>query len=580
MKLKISNQLSLPIDVCTQTIAIVAKRRVGKTYSALVMAEEFVSASIPFVFLDPLGAAWGLRSSSNGKSDGLPVVIIGGSHGDVPLEPTAGKVIADLVVDKPGFYVIDMSLTNSNADQDRFACDFAERLYRNKEKKRDPLHLFVDEADSFAPQQTFPNQKRMLGAFEAIVRRGGIRGLGTTLITQRPAVLNKNVLTQTECLIVLQMNAPQDKKAVDDWVKDNGTQEQRDILMQSLATLKKGEAWIWSPSWLEVFQKVQIRERYTFDSSATPKHGVKVTAQKMAVVDLDWLSKEISATVERAKENDPGHLKKELSLLRTELIKEKQKYSDLEKKQAVQQPGFSETEKKLIGDAWEHSRKTLRTTEDLIVAVRQFSDLLGKLLERAVRNPRVTVSPKLKCDPPGNMNANLKAWEETAIEARLGDPGIIKDNGKLPKCERAILQVLAQYPHGRYPNQVALITGYSKNSGSFMNALSYLRSHGLITRNQPMTITEAGREASGTVEELPSGEPLQRIWLNKLPKAEREILKYLLASYPDGAVSQQVADAIGYSVNSGSFANALCKLRTLELITRGQPMRASENFFQ
>ena len=125
-------------------------------------------------------------AAADGKAEGLPVVIIGGEHGDVPLEPTAGKVIADLVVDHPGCYVVDLSSTESNAEQDRFACDFAERLYRRKNKVRTPLHLFVDEADAFAPQRPLPGQQRMLGAFEALVRRGGIRGIGTTLITQRP----------------------------------------------------------------------------------------------------------------------------------------------------------------------------------------------------------------------------------------------------------------------------------------------------------------------------------------------------------------------------------------------------------
>ena len=113
MSLKISKELSLPVDAITQTFSILAQRRVGKTYTASVMAEEFVANSLPFVVLDPTGAWWGLRSSADGKSEGLPVVIIGGDHGDVPLEPTAGKVIADMIVDHPGHYVIDLSALDS-----------------------------------------------------------------------------------------------------------------------------------------------------------------------------------------------------------------------------------------------------------------------------------------------------------------------------------------------------------------------------------------------------------------------------------------------------------------------------------
>ena len=49
MQLHISNDLSLPIEAVTQTFAILAKRRVGKTYTASVIAEEFVKALSKFL---------------------------------------------------------------------------------------------------------------------------------------------------------------------------------------------------------------------------------------------------------------------------------------------------------------------------------------------------------------------------------------------------------------------------------------------------------------------------------------------------------------------------------------------------
>lgn len=314
------NDFSIPPDLITQTIAILARKRVGKTYTASVIAEEFCKAKLPFVVLDPTGAWWGLRASSDGKAAGYPVIIIGGSHGDVPLEPTAGRVIADLVVDHPGYFVIDLSLTNSNAEQDRFATDFAEQLYRRKSRQPDPLHLFIDEADSFAPQRPFPGQQRMLGAFEAIVRRGGIRGIGVTMITQRPAILNKNVLTQTEVLIALQTTSPQDRAAVQEWVKSHGTREQQETFMNSLAGLQKGQAWIWSPAWLNVFKLVTIRARATFNSSATPEVGAAQRAPSiLAPVDLEALKGQMAATIEKAKADDPKTLKAKIAQLERDL---------------------------------------------------------------------------------------------------------------------------------------------------------------------------------------------------------------------------------------------------------------------
>ena len=91
-RLRISKEVSLPDDVVTKSVAILAQRRKGKTYTASVLAEEMVSAKLPFVALDPTGAWWGLRASADGEGPGLPVVILGGQHGDLPLERTAGPL--------------------------------------------------------------------------------------------------------------------------------------------------------------------------------------------------------------------------------------------------------------------------------------------------------------------------------------------------------------------------------------------------------------------------------------------------------------------------------------------------------
>jgi len=115
MALRISQDLALSPDFATKTAGILAQRRKGKSYTASVIAEEMVAAGIPFVALDPTGAWWGLRAGADGKGAGLSVVILGGQHGDLPLERGAGRFVADLVVEHPGFYVIDFSLFPSAA---------------------------------------------------------------------------------------------------------------------------------------------------------------------------------------------------------------------------------------------------------------------------------------------------------------------------------------------------------------------------------------------------------------------------------------------------------------------------------
>ena len=54
-----------------------------------------------------------------------------------------------------GWYVLDLGDLDTRTAERRFTTDFADRLYRRKgQPGMDfPLHLFVDEADMFVPQE-------------------------------------------------------------------------------------------------------------------------------------------------------------------------------------------------------------------------------------------------------------------------------------------------------------------------------------------------------------------------------------------------------------------------------------------
>jgi hypothetical protein len=168
----------------------------------------------------------------------------------------------------------------------------------------------LDEADAFAPQKPQHEQARLLGAVEDLVRRGRARGIGVTLISQRPAVINKNVLTQIECLIALRMTAPQDIAAIKQWIHHHGSEDEQEKVLASLPSLPRGTAWFWSPGWLKVLRKIEFRKRRTFDSSATPSPGKIVTApEQLAKVDLEALEVKLSTIIDRSKEDDPASLR-------------------------------------------------------------------------------------------------------------------------------------------------------------------------------------------------------------------------------------------------------------------------------
>ena len=61
------------------------------------------------------------------------------------------------------------------------------------------------------PRNAWPaTWPRLMGAVDDIVRCGRVKGIGVTLISQRAAVLHKDVLDQAEVLIALRMTSPRD----------------------------------------------------------------------------------------------------------------------------------------------------------------------------------------------------------------------------------------------------------------------------------------------------------------------------------------------------------------------------------
>ena len=128
--------------------------------------------------------------------------------------------------------------------------------------------------------------------------------------------------------------------------------------------------------------------------------------------------------------------------------------------------------------------------------------------------------------------------------------------------------------------QLALLAGYAVNGGGFNNYLGALRSHALIKDDaNTLAITDAGIEALGLWEPLPTGTALIDYWRGRLGKAERLILETLTQAYPDPLTKEEVAAKAGYEANGGGFNNALGRLRTLELVQGRGEIKASDNLF-
>src|SRR3990167_3157237 len=252
--------IQIPINAATKTMAVLAKRGAGKTYTAAVMAEEFYKSSIPFVVIDPIDVWYGLRVAANGKDKGLPIVVFGARNADIPLTRDMGREIARAIV-KDNVSCVISTYGMPKVAYRHLVAEFAEELLNINNRAR---HIFIEEAHEFVPQRVFGAMSKTFSAVESLVVMGRNKGLGVTLINQRAATVNKDVLTQLDTLIALRSVGPQDRKALQEWVEAHGAEGDFQEFMRSLPSLPTGEAWLWSPEWLGVFERIKIRKRETF----------------------------------------------------------------------------------------------------------------------------------------------------------------------------------------------------------------------------------------------------------------------------------------------------------------------------
>ena len=281
----------LPLSVLDERLAIVGTSGSGKTYAAKGLSERVMAGGGRVCVVDPLGVWWGLGKSADGAAPPFPVPVFGGTHGDLALDPGMGAALGRLVGTQTMACVVDVSDFGSAASRRAFMTAFTEALYA---ANTEPLHLVLDEADLWAPQRTQPDGLDLLGRVEEIVRRGRVRGFVPWLITQRPAVLHKDVLSQADILVSMKLTSSQDRAAVGRWIEGQADRAEGRRILGALPKLRRGEGWIWAPG-NGVLARVLFPRILTLDSSQTPRRDTHPgIPRRLLPVDLSAIERALA----------------------------------------------------------------------------------------------------------------------------------------------------------------------------------------------------------------------------------------------------------------------------------------------
>jgi hypothetical protein len=578
LNIKLAADLVLPADAATQTFLVVGKRGSGKSTTCVRFAEQLIKASVPIVVVDPVDRWWGLKAARDGKGPGLSVYVFGGEHADLPLQAGAGALIADTIVEHRISTVLSVKHL-SGRERGHFVAELAGRLFQ---RNREPLHVFLEEAHEVAPQQPFKGEEEMLGRVTRLWKLGRSSGLGGSAITQRPASLSKNITTQAEILIVHRMLGPQDVAAVREWIRYHG--EREDILGQ-LATLKTGEAFIWAPDFPESkpigLRRIQILDRETFDSTATPQIGARaVEPRALAPVDLEQLKAKMAATIEKAKAEDPRALRAEVARLKGELAKAPKPVQGTTKTKTVEIAVVKPATVKAIERAIDRCDGAIARATNVALRLREHCEVAEKCAAE-LRGTQVALVGELKVlriGPPRTLQVHppvpAPGRPVAIFVSRRTEPG-----SSIPTGERRVLIAIAQHPDGVTREQVTILTGFKQSTRNTYIQRAGERGH-VATTGDRITVTQAGVNALGAdFEPLPTGDALLTYWRDQLPDGERRILDVVVAAYPKTVDREAVSEATDFKQSTRNTYLQRLGTRRLIVAERGGQIRAAEELF-
>jgi hypothetical protein len=368
-------------------------------------------------------------------------------------------------------------------------------------------------------------------------------------------------------LIALRMTGTRDVAAIDEWVRLHDTDGQAGVVKASLAALPVGTAWVWSPGWLGLLQRVQIRRRHTFDSSATPKPGQRAAApDRFAPVDLDRLRTRLASSVP-ADETDVAALRRQLAQLRREL-------------NAAQARSPERIEIPVLTD---QAATLLRESLDQLAAV---AATLHRVLERtAPATPHPTLIPgngKAPEHPPPLHPPPAPTPPPRSTTPPVEGPPPASP-GLKAGARRMLAVLVRHHPMKLTRAQLATLARLRVTGGTFNTYYSMLRTRGyLAEHNGLIELIPAGADAGGlpAQPEPISGTELRQQWAGVLKAGARTMLDHLLDRYPEPFSRVELATAVGLEPSGGTFGTYLSTLRRNGLIdVTGDQVRAAEVFF-
>ncbi|MFB6080231.1 MAG: helicase HerA domain-containing protein [Haloferacaceae archaeon] len=300
--------VDLPVvELLTGRGLITGKSGSGKSNTASVIIENLLANGFPVLVVDTDGEYYGLKEEFELLHAGAD------DECDIRVTPEHAGKLAELALEGNVPIILDVS---GYLDEDvaaELVRETARHLFAKEKKLKKPFLMLVEECHEYVPEGGGLDETgRML---VKVGKRGRKHGLGIVGISQRPANVKKDFITQCDWLVWHRLTWENDTKVVRRIIDGEHADAVED--------LDDGEAFLMTDR-SDSVRRVQFRRKRTFDAGATPGlDDVERPDLKSVSDDLVDELREISAERERRES--------ELADLRTELEEREARIRELER---------------------------------------------------------------------------------------------------------------------------------------------------------------------------------------------------------------------------------------------------------
>jgi hypothetical protein len=248
-----------PNLVVTGRTCVLGSSGSGKSYAVGVLCEELCRNDIPFAIIDTEGEHTGLKEMFE--------AIWVGEERDSDLSWGALD-LGDLARQAPDISPLILDVSDLSDPREKVA-SFVTSLYETLTERRTPYLVVVEEADKFVPQYG-----ERVPIFAEVARRGRKRGMGLMICSQRPSLVDKNVLSQCGNQLIGRLIIQNDLQSVAQFFPGRG-------LPRELTALKAGQFFAMG-GFAQTPSLVTIKRRITRPGGVTPSLAKRIVKRYVA----------------------------------------------------------------------------------------------------------------------------------------------------------------------------------------------------------------------------------------------------------------------------------------------------------